>query len=137
MGPVDDLHPGDPKLVTPINQQPQRDRLVINFHHAQPLAAQADERDGVRVDRVGSATLPGREHASSCGQFRRNVEHLLAIGDKPLRDMPPDPVAPLHSPHPVAVLPAGGEHRLVTVLVRRVPAAAEDPLPVVGDLDRC
>jgi hypothetical protein len=56
----------------------------------------------VGVGIVGLPALPGGEDAHSRRQLPRYVDHLLALGQQPNRDMLPDAFAALDRP------PAGG-----------------------------
>jgi len=46
---------------SPVDQQPQHLTLLVTDHRRQPGHAYPDQRDGVRVRRIGLATLTGRE----------------------------------------------------------------------------
>jgi hypothetical protein len=54
--------------------------------------------------------LPVGEDPGAGGQFRRDVEHGLAVGDQALGEVSADAVAAFDCPYPVGVLPAGGQH---------------------------
>jgi hypothetical protein len=74
-------------------------------------------------------TRPGR-------QLRWDVEHLLAIGQQPVRDVPPDLVTALDRPDPTGPLLGVGEQRPVAGRVGGEPATADDGLIAGHDLDR-
>ena len=60
--------------------------------------------------------------------FAGHVQDGLAVGDQALGDVPADPGAALHRPDPVRDTAAGGEHLLVAVGVRAVPALRQHGL---------
>jgi len=90
----------------------------------------------VRIDRVALAALPGVEHPHPRRQLRRHVQDGFAVGDQTLGDVPADPGAALHRPHPIRKPPAGGQHRLIAVGIRAVPAPGQNLLVCVDNLDR-
>ena len=102
---------------------------------SQTGGAQGDHGDAAGIDRVGLAALTGGEHAGPGGQLRGHVHHGFAVGDQALRDVPADTVAALDRPHAVSVPAAGGEHRLIAVLVSAEPALPDGLLALVDDLD--
>ena len=95
---------------------------VLTGYLPQSGSPQGGHGDAVRVGRVGLTGLGGVEQPGSRGQFRRHVEHGLAVGDQALGDVPADAVAALDRPDPLLVLPTGLEHRLVAVAVSAEPA---------------
>jgi hypothetical protein len=80
--------------------------------------------------------MSGREHPRPFGQLRRHVEDGLAVSHQPLSQVPADSVAALHRPDPIRPPAGHGQHPPVAVPVGAEPAAAEDRLPIVEDLDR-
>jgi hypothetical protein len=58
------------ELVTPVDQQPQRDPGVVGLHPPQAGGAHRDHGNAARVDRVGLAALAGGEDPGPGGQFR-------------------------------------------------------------------
>jgi hypothetical protein len=80
--------------------------------------------------------LTSREHPGPSRQLRWDVDDLLAGGDEPVRDVPPDPIAALHGPGPLRPLPSVGEHRGEPIDVGGEPAAAEHALVAGHHLDR-
>ena len=89
----------------------------------------------MRIDRVGLAAVPGREHPGLRRQLRRHVDHGLAVMHEPMRDVFADAVTALHRPQPIRVLPAGLEHLGVSRLVGSVSPHGEDLSPLVDDLN--
>ena len=81
-----------------VDQDPQHRELLIVNDRPQPTHPGADQRHRVRVGGVGFAALTGGEHPGARGQFRWHVDHLLTIGEQPVRDVFTDPVAALRSP---------------------------------------
>jgi hypothetical protein len=90
----------------------------------------------VRVHRVGLAAVAGGEHPHPRRQLRRHIHHGLPVVHQPVRDVPADPVAALHRPHPIRVHAASGEHRGVAVLVGAITTDGQDGLVLVDHLDR-
>jgi hypothetical protein len=95
------------QLVAAIAQQPQADQHVITAHHRNAGAVQRSQTDRDRVIGVGLAAVPLRVHPNASGQFRRHVEHHLAITDQPLRQCSARAMATLDRPAPMR--PAAGE----------------------------
>ena len=85
----------------PVHQQLQHLELRVGHDRAQPRHPGADQRDRVRVGGVGLAALPGGEHPGPRGQLRRHVHDVLAVGEEPVGDVPPDAFAALDRPHPL------------------------------------
>ena len=127
---------GAGELVPAVGQQPQRHQLVVDDDLVQPRSADGDHGDGVGVGSVGLAAVSGGEHPRPRRQLRRHVHHLLAVGDQPLGQVPADPVAAFDRPDPIRPPAGRREHLPVAVPVGAEPAAAEDILPKVEDLDR-
>ncbi len=84
-----------------VDQQPQHRQLLVVDDRAQPGHPGADQRDRMRVGRVGLAALTGREHPGAGRQLRRHVDHLLTVGEQPVRDVPADALAALDRPRPL------------------------------------
>jgi hypothetical protein len=133
---VEQVGAGVSEAVAAVDQQPQRDRHIIDRNLAQSLGAQRRHGDAVRVDRVGLAALANGEHPRPSGQLRRYIHVRLAVGDQTLGDVPADAVAALDRPDPLRIAPPEGEHRLVALPIRAEPAAGQQGLPIVDDLDR-
>jgi hypothetical protein len=91
---VEQVGPGVSEAVAAVDQQPQRDRCIIDYNRAQTLGAQRRHGHAVRVYRVALSALTAGEHSGLGGQLRRHVDHDFAIGDKPLGDVPANAVAP-------------------------------------------
>jgi hypothetical protein len=88
----------------PVDQDPQDRELLIVDHRPQPGYPGPHQSHRVRVGGVGLASLSGREDPRSRRELRRDIDHLLARGQQPHRDVVPDPVASLDRPDPVATL---------------------------------
>src|SRR5262249_11174788 len=69
-------------------------------------------------------------------QLRWHIHHGLAVGDQPLRDMPPYTLAALDCPDPLRPAPPSREHRPVAGAVSPEPASLQDLFPLAKDLDR-
>jgi hypothetical protein len=78
--------------------------LLVVDDRPQPIHPHRDQRDRLRIVRVGLAALAGVEHPQAGRQLRRYVDHGLASGHEPARDVMADPAAALHRPQPVGPL---------------------------------
>lgn len=76
------LGAGVAKLVTTVDQQPQRNGGVVHDDLPQTVGARGNHSDTAGVDRVGLAVLPGGEDPSAGGQFGRDVQHGLVVVTK-------------------------------------------------------
>jgi hypothetical protein len=92
----------------------------------------------MRIHRVALAAVAGGEHPDLRGQLGRHVEHHLPVMHQPVRQVPPDSVAPLHRPDPIAETVADRrEHRGIAGLVGAITAQVNEPaVPSVDHLDR-
>ena len=111
-----------------IHQQPQDLDLLVGHDRPQAGHPDPDQGDRVGVGVVGLAALPGGVEPEPCRQLRRHVQHRLGVGDQPLGDVPADPFAALHRPHPLGPLPAVVPHRGVAVGVGGELASTNDDL---------
>ena len=127
---------GSGQLLAAVGQHPQRLELDVVGQHPQPRGADRDHRDRVRVVGVGLAVVAGVEQPGPGRQLRRHVDHVLAVGQQPLRQRPAGAVAALHRPHPVRPRRDVLAHRGVPGLVGAEPAGRQHRLAVVDDLDR-
>ncbi|HEV8559817.1 MAG TPA: hypothetical protein VGR06_26055 [Actinophytocola sp.] len=109
---------------------------IIRVDGAQAAAAQAGDRDAVRVDRVGFAALAGVEDPDSGRQFRRHVEHWFTVGDQALGDVSADAVAAFDGPYPVGEGAACCQHQLIAGGVGAETALSQNLLSFVDGLDR-
>jgi hypothetical protein len=134
--PVRGSGSGAGELVAAISQQPQGDQLAVDPDFSQLLGADGNHGDGVGVGGVGLAAVAGGEHPCSRREFRRHIQHALAVGDEPLRDVPADAVAAFDRPNPPRPPASSRQHLLVAVPVGAEPATAEYLLPLVEHLGR-
>ena len=88
-----------------VDQDPQHRQLLVIDDGSQSAHPGADERHGVRIGGVGLAALPGGEHPRPRGQLRRDVDDLFAIGQEPVRHVPPDARTSLDRPDAVRPRP--------------------------------
>lgn len=98
------------RLIVSVRARPSRSRRSTSSRSAavassadlpQTLGPQRRYRDRMSIDPVGPAALPGGEHPSPGRQLRGHVQHSLAVGEKPLGDVPANAVAALHRPDPL------------------------------------
>jgi hypothetical protein len=125
--------PGE--LFSAFDQQPQCLQFAIGIEHSQVLGADGDDRDRVRVVRVGLAIVSGVEQPCSGRQLRGHVDYVLAIGEQPLGQRAPGAVAALDRPDPIG---PGGHvlaHRGVAGLVGGEPTSRQRRLVVIDHLD--
>ena len=87
---------------TAVDQQPQHGELLIVNDRSQSTHPGPDQRDRMRISGIGFAALTGGEHPDPRGQFRWHIDHLLTIGEQPVGDVFPDPVAALDRPRPLS-----------------------------------
>ena len=80
----------------------------------------------MRISGIGFAALTGGEHPDPGGQLRWHIDHQLTIGEQPLGDVFPDPVAALDRPRPISKLLTELEHRLVAGDVGGEPVATKN-----------
>jgi hypothetical protein len=88
---VDGLDALPGQLLTPISEHPQRLQLDVIGQHPQPWGADRDHRDRVGV---GLAVVAGFEQPRPGGELGWNVDHLLPVGQRPLRQGGPAPLLP-------------------------------------------
>jgi hypothetical protein len=129
------VHVGGPPAA-PVDQQLQHLELGIRHDRAQPSHPRADQRDQVRVRRVGLAALPRREHPGPRRQLGRHVDHDVPVRDQPVGDVSSDALAALDGPHTVGPCGHVLEHRGVALDAGVEPAAADDDLVGRHHLDR-
>jgi hypothetical protein len=123
------------ELVASVDQHAHHEQVVVDLDPQQARSPQRDHRDRVRIDRIGLAAVPSREHPGLRRQFRRHVDHRLTVMHEPMRDVFADAVTALDRPQPIRVLPAGLEHLGVSGLVGSVSPRGEDLSPLVDDLN--
>jgi hypothetical protein len=119
-----------------VRQHPQHRELVIGDHRSQPGHAGADQRHGVDVGGIGLASLTSREHSRPGRELRRHVDHVLALGQEPHRDVSADPVASLDRPDPFWPLLHVLNHRCEAVGIGAEATTTEDLLIGGHHLDR-
>ncbi len=110
-------------------------QVAVVGQHPQTLGADRHGRDRVRVVGVGLAVVAGVEQPSPGRQLRRDVDHPLTVGEQPLSQRPTGAATAFDGPHPIR---PGGDvllHCGVAGLVRVEPAASQDCLSRVDDLD--
>ena len=78
----------------PVDQDPQHRELLVVDDRTQAAHPGANQRDRVGVGGVGLAALPGREDPGSRGQFRWDIDDLLAFGQQPMSDVAADALQP-------------------------------------------
>jgi hypothetical protein len=133
--PVDGLHPDPCEFFAAVDQHPQRLELDVIAQHPQVLGADRDHRDRVGVVCVGLAVVPGIEQPGAGGELGGHVDHLLTVGQQPLRQRPAGAVAALDRPHPLR--PTGDvlAHRGIAGLVGTEPARRQHRLATINHLD--
>jgi hypothetical protein len=126
---VDGLGVRPAELVASVDQHAHHEQVVVELDPQQARCPQRDHRDRVRIDRIGLAAVPSREHPG------RHVDHGLTVMPEPMHDVFADAVTALDRPQPIRVLPAGLEHHGVSSLVGSVSPRGEDLSPLVDDLN--
>jgi hypothetical protein len=115
--PVDHLGAGAAQLITAVREHAHHHQVLLDLHPDQARGPQGDQRDGVRIDRVGLAAVAGGEHPHLRGQLGGHVKDGLAVVDQAVRQVPADAVAALDRPDPVRELTRRGQHLGVPVRV--------------------
>jgi hypothetical protein len=90
----------------------------------------------VRVVRIGLAVVAGVEQPRAGRELGRHVDHVLAVGQQPLRQRSAGAVAALDRPHPLRPWRHRLPHRRMAGLVGAEPSSCEHLLAIVDDLDR-
>ncbi len=98
--PVNCLDPAAGQGLAAVGQHPQRLELPIDFQDSQPLGADRDDGDRVRVEGVGLAVVAGVEESNPGGESRRDVDDLLAGLEEALGQGAPGAVGALDRPDP-------------------------------------
>jgi hypothetical protein len=126
MEPTDRRGAQRDELFTPVRQQPQGDRGVIEDHLVEAVGVQGGESDRHGVVAVGLLAVALREHPHSSSQLGGHVDHTLTVNNETRREGTARAVTPLH--RPPALLPARREPHQVAVAVFGV----GEPRPVDG-----
>ena len=136
MEPVHGLHALVGQFVAAVGEHPKRLEPTVSSGDPQTRGADRDDRDRVRIQRIGLAVMAGVEEPHPRGQLRRNIEDLFAGLDQALRQRTTGTVGALDRPDPMRPLPHIPPQRGIPSLVGGEPARREQPLSRVDDLDR-
>jgi hypothetical protein len=113
--PVDGLGARGHQVLTPLGQQVQHRRLVLDPDRPQGGDVAGGDGDRDRVGRVALATVADRQHPNPRGQLGRHVHHLFGVADQPLRQRPTEAVRAFHRPAPLRPLRSPATKGLVAV----------------------
>ena len=133
--PVDGLNPTPGQRLAAVGEHPQGLKFTVDLQNTQSLGSDRDDRDRVRIARVGLAVMTGIEQAHSRGELGRHVNDLLAGFQEPLGQWSTGSVGALDSPDPVRPCLHVCAHRGVASLVGAEATRAQPLLVVIDDLD--
>lgn len=108
-----------------VGEHPERLKLAIGLQHAQPFGPHGDDRDRVRVQRVGLAVVAGVEQPDPGSEFGGDVDDVLASLKQPLGQRAAGTVGALDRPDPLRPGLRKGSHREVAGPVGGEPTRAE------------
>jgi len=134
--PVDGLNAPPGQCFAAVGEHPQRFELPVDLQDPQSLGADSNDRDRVRIQRVGLAVVPGVEEPDPGSELGRDVDDASAGLEQPLGQGSTGSVGALDRPDPLRPRLRVPQHRRVAGLIGREPTRAEEPLAVVDDLDR-
>jgi hypothetical protein len=92
--PVDGLGAHGHQVLTPVGQQVQHHRLVLDTDRSQLGSAAGGDGDRDRVVGVALAAMSPGQDPHPSGQLGRHVHHRFPVGHQPLGERPADPCAP-------------------------------------------
>lgn len=134
--PVDGLDPAPSQRLSSVGEDPQRLELAVDLQHTQRGGADRDDRDRVRIERVGLPVVAGVEEPDPAGELGRDIDDLLTGLEQPLGQRSSHAVSAFDRPHPLRPGLRVGPHRRIAGLVGGEPTRSEQPLVVIDDLDR-
>lgn len=119
------------QLVSAVGQEAQDGGRVLEFDPAQLGLTLRHPGHAGRIDAIGLAPMTPGQHAGTCGEGRRNIEHDLAPRDEPLGEEPAEARGALHGPRPVGPALRPAEQPLDRRLGRGQPDLGEDAAALV------
>jgi len=133
--PVDGLDPTPGQCFAAVGEHPQRLKLPIDLQHPQGRGADRDDRDRVRIERVGLTVMARVEQPDPGGEFGRDVDHVLTGLQEPLGQGPAGSVSALDRPRSFGPVLYVGQHCRVAGPVGAEPTRTQQLLAFLDDLD--
>ena len=133
---VDGLDPAPGQCFAAIGEDPQCLELAVDLQDPEVVGADRDDRDRVRIARVGLAVVAGVEEPDASSELGRHVDDVFAGFEESLGQWATCPVGSLDGPDPVRPGLRKGPHRRVAGPVGGEPPRPQESFIAVDDLDR-